>query len=118
MQAVEAEERRLAWEREEAERQRHWEAAVERAKRRLATDHRLEVLRNRVRSWEEAQAIRAYCDAVEARYGADTVAADPEPRSGSSLRANTRTRPNSCHTCHRILRSLRNASSPTSADGA
>ncbi|HZR93052.1 MAG TPA: hypothetical protein VFA44_11685 [Gaiellaceae bacterium] len=78
VQAVEAEERRLAREREEAERQRQWEAAMENAKRRLIEDHRLEVLRNRVRAWGEAEAIRAYCAAVEARHGADAIAADPD----------------------------------------
>ncbi len=78
VQAVEAEERRLAKEREQAERERQWEAAMEHAKRRLVDDHRLEVLRNRVRAWEEAEAIRAYCDAVEARHGADAIAADPD----------------------------------------
>jgi hypothetical protein len=31
-----------------------------------------------VRSWEEAEAIRAYCDAVEARHDAGTVAADAD----------------------------------------
>jgi hypothetical protein len=78
LQAIEAEERRLAREREEAERQRQWEAAVEDAKRRLVDEHRLEVLRNRARAWHEADAIRAYCDAVEARHGAEAIAADPE----------------------------------------
>ena len=78
-QAVEAEERRLAREREEAERQRQWEAAIANAKRRFVEDHQLDVLRRRVQGWEEADAIRAYCDAVEARHGqaateADTVA--------------------------------------------
>lgn len=77
IEAVEAEERRLAREREQAERQRQWEEAMERAKRQLVDDHRLEVLRNRVRAWEEAEAIRAYCDAVEARHGADAIAAEP-----------------------------------------
>lgn len=76
MQAAEAEERRRAREREQAERQRQWEEAMERAKGQLVRDHRLEVLRNRVRAWEEAEAIRAYCDAVEERHGADVVAAD------------------------------------------
>ena len=41
IQAVEAEERRLAKEREEADRQRQWEAAMERAKLRLVEDHRV-----------------------------------------------------------------------------
>jgi hypothetical protein len=77
-QAVEAEERRLTKERKEAERQRQWEAAMEHAKRRLIEDHRVEVLRRRVRAWEEAEAIRAYCDAVEARHGVDVIAADSE----------------------------------------
>jgi hypothetical protein len=77
-QAVEAEERRLAKEREEAERRRQWEAAMEHAKIRLIEDHRREVLRRRVTAWTEADAIRAYCEAVEARHGADTIAADPE----------------------------------------
>ncbi|MGA9762386.1 MAG: hypothetical protein WBQ14_08190 [Gaiellaceae bacterium] len=77
LEAAEAEGRRLAKEREEAERERQWEAAMERAKQRLVEDHRLEVLRSCVRAWEEADAIRAYCDAVEARYGANTINGDP-----------------------------------------
>jgi hypothetical protein len=77
LQAIEAEERRLAREREEAERQRQREAAIEDAKRRLVEDHRLEALRKRVREWEEAEAMRAYCDAVEARFGIEAIAGDP-----------------------------------------
>jgi hypothetical protein len=77
-QAAEAEERQRAGEREEAERQRQWEAAVQDAKRRFLEDHRREALRRRVREWEEGEAIRAYCEAVEARYGADAIAADSE----------------------------------------
>jgi hypothetical protein len=76
LQAIEAEERRLAREREQAERQRQWEAAVESAKRRFVADHRLGVLRERVRAWEEAEAIRAYCTAVETRHGGDAIASD------------------------------------------
>jgi hypothetical protein len=49
---------------------------MERAKRQLVDDHRLEVLRSRMRAWEEAEAIRAYCGAVEARHGADAIASD------------------------------------------
>lgn len=77
-QAVEAEERRLAKEREEAEQQRQWEIAMAHAKIRLIEDHRREVLRRRVTAWTAADAIRACCEAVEARHGADTIAADPE----------------------------------------
>lgn len=78
LQAADAEERRLVREREEAERQQQWEAAMEVAKRRLVEDDRLDVLRNRVRAWQEADAIRAYCDAVEARHGAQAIDADRE----------------------------------------
>ena len=74
-QAVEAEERRLAKEREDAERQREWEAAIDHAKRRLVEDHRINVLRDRVRTWHEADAIRAYCDPLEARHGDSPIAA-------------------------------------------
>ena len=77
-QAAEAEERRLAKEREEAERQRQWEDAMAQAKVRLVEAHHLDVLRARVAAWNEADAIRAYCDAIEARHGAGVVAADPE----------------------------------------
>jgi hypothetical protein len=80
-QATEAEERRLAKAREEAELQRRWEAAMEDAKRRLHENHRLEVLRERVRAWREADGIRAYCDAVEARYG------EPAPAKESQTAA-------------------------------
>lgn len=68
-QAVEAEERRLAREREEAERMRRWELAIEQAKLRFVAAHRREILSNRVRAWQEADAILAYCHAVEARNG-------------------------------------------------
>lgn len=78
IQAAEAEERRLAQPHEEAERQRQWEAAMEHAKRRLVEVHRLEVLRDRVRASEEAEAIRAYCDAVEARHGSAAISADTD----------------------------------------
>jgi hypothetical protein len=77
LQAVEAEERRLAKERQEAERQRQWETALEDAKRQLALDHQIGVLRERVSAWREADAIRAYCEAVEARY-AGPLANNPE----------------------------------------
>jgi hypothetical protein len=77
-QAAEAEERRLEEERQQAERHRQWEAAMEQATQRLITDHRLEVLRKRVLAWQEAEQIRAYCKAVETRHGLDAIAADPE----------------------------------------
>lgn len=85
IRAVEAEQRRLAQQREEAERQQQWEAAMEHAKCRLLEDHRLEVLRNQVRAWDEAETIRAYCDAIEARHGADTITADPDAAAWITL---------------------------------
>lgn len=85
VQAVEAEERRLAREREEAERQRQWEAAMEHAKQRFVEEHCLEVLRNRVRAWQEAEAIRAHCEAIEARHGAERVGADPDASAWLAL---------------------------------
>jgi hypothetical protein len=51
---------------------------MDRAKLRRIEDHRREVLRRRVTAWNEADAIRAYCNAVKARHGIDTIAADPE----------------------------------------
>ena len=87
-QAAEAKERRIAKEREAAERQRQREQAMERAKLRLAEDHRMKVLRGRVGAWQEAEAIRSYCDAVEARHGADAIAADPEATEWLALARN------------------------------
>jgi hypothetical protein len=75
-QAVEAEERRLAHEREEAERTRRWELAMEEAKLRFLGAHRREILSQRVRAWQEADAIRAYCNAVEAHHGGPTLDAN------------------------------------------
>jgi hypothetical protein len=49
---------------------------MERAKLHFLSHHRHEVVRERVRAWQDADAIRAYCDAVEARHGPSTVAAD------------------------------------------
>jgi hypothetical protein len=81
IEAAEAEERRLEQERKQAERERQWEAAMEHAKQRLIADHRLEVLRTRVLAWQEAEQIRAYCDAVEAHHGAAAIAADPDAKA-------------------------------------
>lgn len=72
-----AEQRRLEAERAAAERQRQWEEAMQQAKARFIAHHHTEQLRKRVRAWQEADAISAYCDALEARFGADVIAADP-----------------------------------------
>jgi hypothetical protein len=78
--AEEEERRRLARERERAERERAWEVAMTAARKRAIEHHRVEVLQKRVRAWEEAEQIRAYCDAVERRHG-DAVVSDLEAES-------------------------------------
>jgi hypothetical protein len=75
--AEKAEERRLAHEREEEERQRAWEAAMVLARERATRHHHLERLRRQVDAWQEAERIRRYCDAIEERHG-NAVTADPE----------------------------------------
>jgi hypothetical protein len=42
------------------------------AKSRLGEDHLPELLRERVRAWQEAEALRAYCDAIVSRHGIET----------------------------------------------
>ena len=76
--AEEAEERRLERERQERERQRQWEEAMAHAKDEALKAYRIEVLRQRVSRWEEAERIRAYCAAVEARHGTDVIDGDPD----------------------------------------
>jgi hypothetical protein len=78
IEAAEAEEARLAREREETERQRQWEVAMERAKQCFIEAHRLEVLRHRVATWQEADLIFSYCDAVVERHGEAAISDDPE----------------------------------------
>lgn len=75
--AEEAEERRIARERAEEERQRAWELAMVEAKARAIEHQRVELLERRVAAWREAVEIRAYCDAVEARHR-EAVGTDPE----------------------------------------
>jgi hypothetical protein len=58
-------ERQLAKERKEQETIRAWHAAKDRARRDFLKAHRLEALRQQVAAWDEAQRIRAYCDAVK-----------------------------------------------------
>ena len=77
-QAREEEERRIARQREAAERQRQWEEAMRQAERRLIEDHQRRILSARVDAWHGADAIRAYCDAVEQKFGAAVNAANVE----------------------------------------
>ena len=48
---------------------------MDRAAERLLHDHRVEQLHKEACDWEEADRIRRYCDAAEAKYGdrADTI---------------------------------------------
>jgi hypothetical protein len=76
-QAAEAEDRRLTREREQAERERQWETAMAHAKRQFLAAHRREVLLQRVTAWQQAEAIRTYCEAVETRHDAHSLADHP-----------------------------------------
>jgi len=49
---------------------------MERARSHLVDHRRRQVLAQRVHTWQEAEAIRAYCDAVEARHGIEAICAD------------------------------------------
>jgi hypothetical protein len=70
-------ERQLAKEHKEQETLRAWRAAKDRARRDFLKAHRLEALHQQVAAWDEAQRIRAYCDAVEL-YLERNPADDPE----------------------------------------
>lgn len=50
---------------EAAARQRAWEEAVEAAKVRYSQKRRTDVLMDAVSAWQQAEAIRRYCDAIE-----------------------------------------------------
>jgi hypothetical protein len=59
-----AEDARMA----EVAREREWHILMEEAERRFVEADRIAVLRNQVASWEEAEAIRRYCDAVDSAF--------------------------------------------------
>lgn len=67
--AIEAEERRQEAARREAERERQWHAAMERAKARWLESHKGEIMAKEASRWREAELIRAYCDAAEEAHG-------------------------------------------------
>ncbi len=75
--AAEAEQRRIAREQQQAERQAAWEAAMERAKVHATEAYHVDVLKRRIAAWNDAEQTRAYCDAVLARHGA-AAESDPE----------------------------------------
>jgi hypothetical protein len=74
--AEEAEQRRLTREREEEEREQAWESAMAMARERATEHHHVETLGRRLDAWEQAERVRAYCEAIEERYG-DAITADP-----------------------------------------
>ncbi|MBX7554370.1 hypothetical protein K1Y78_42125 [Streptomyces sp. tea 10] len=57
-------ERKLAQRRKEEETRQRWLAAMQQARTALVKDHRVQTLRAQVQAWQEATAIRAYCDAL------------------------------------------------------
>jgi len=59
-------ERQLARQRAQEETRRRWLAAMDQARADLIQAHRLKALRAQVRAWQEATAIRDYCQALEA----------------------------------------------------
>lgn len=74
-----AEDARLAAERAEVaarERERQWHLHVETAKPRLIAARKATELRAQERAWREAQQLREYCDAMEARHGDDPATAE------------------------------------------
>jgi hypothetical protein len=102
--AVEAEERRLAKEREGAERERRWEIAMAHAKTRLIEDHRREVLRSRVTAWNEAT--RSVPTAMPWRIATGSTRSRPIVglSSGSHSPASKPTTPNDSRECWPIRR--------------
>ncbi|MFD9122296.1 hypothetical protein [Streptomyces bottropensis] len=58
-------ERQQAQQRKEEETRQRWLTAMQQARTALLEDHRLKALRTQVQAWQEATAIRAYCDALE-----------------------------------------------------
>lgn len=61
-------ERLQVQQRKEEETRQRWLTAMQRARTALLEDHRLKALRTQVQAWQEATAIRAYCDALEDQH--------------------------------------------------
>ncbi|WP_055566875.1 hypothetical protein [Streptomyces atriruber] len=69
-------ERRLTRQRKEEETRQRWLAAMRQARTALVEDHRTKILRGQVEAWQEATAVRAFCDALEDQQ--DATAATTE----------------------------------------
>jgi hypothetical protein len=76
VRAAEDDERDSRTRQEAEERQRRWEIAMERAKERFIEAHRGDALRAQVAAWQEANAIRAYLNALEEVHGDRPSAAE------------------------------------------
>ena len=69
LRAAAMERDRLQREEEARLKRRRWEAAIDQAKNRLIDHHRGEELQRQVVRWQEADAIRRYCQALEQQTG-------------------------------------------------
>lgn len=58
-------ERQQTQQRKEQETRQRWLTAMQQARTALLEDHRRKALHTQVQAWQEATAIRAYCDALE-----------------------------------------------------
>jgi hypothetical protein len=78
IQARSADEREIVRRRKEADAERHreWEAAMAEARIQHAEHHRADVLAKQVGRWQEANDIRAYCDAIDEQLADDADAAE------------------------------------------
>ncbi|SMD14682.1 hypothetical protein [Kibdelosporangium aridum] len=77
--AVEDRQHQLEVERQQAERRRQWEVAMERAHRRATEAYYASHLDDQVRAWQQMHDIQAYCDALELKIrdaGDDDQAAE------------------------------------------
>jgi hypothetical protein len=74
--AADAEAERLARQRRLAEERHAWEVAMVEANRKFLTAHQCKIMLERSRSWREAEELRSYCNAVEARHGPEAIAAE------------------------------------------
>jgi hypothetical protein len=74
--ALEDAQRKESEERARAEREARWRTAMEEAKKRAVQDQLAEALRKEAGRWQEAAALREYCDALEHRLAQPGSAVD------------------------------------------
>ncbi|MFL4950658.1 hypothetical protein ACJ6WE_25690 [Streptomyces sp. MMS24-I31] len=72
IRAVEEQQRRLDEERAREERRIRWTAAMDTAREKASEARFATVLREQVKQWQEAHALRQYCDALEHRLDVAT----------------------------------------------